>query len=457
MQFVCSKDLVAHAFHLRRRAMTRAMTTVQWSENGTERRAGWRPENGARPPRDIVVVDDDVAADSALRMARGGTAILWRGDFQNARQLVQALDRRLEKAASRKAASRKAAKVAKAARADHATGVARATRDADLGDLFHANRLARSQRAAILGKILVELEADYSISLRRAPDVRDACEHAYGKSAGVDAAGCEAVGAGTGAGSGSGEDDEGSTLVSLPELLGVISAYEWHRKGIEVAALGDRIHPAYGVFAPTRDEYIDLVADAAWPKGVDDPVVFDIGTGTGVLAAILARRGARHVVATDINPRAVRCAKDNVDRLGVADRVRVEQADLWSAGDDERADVVVCNPPWIPGRPTSALEQGIYDPKSDVLHRYLTGLARRLNAGGEGWLILSDLAELLGLRSRDELQQRIADAGLVVVDRIDTAARHSRAADDTDPLHAARSRERTSLWRLRVPDRTVEK
>lgn len=395
------------------------MTTVSWTENGVERRAGWRPENGATPPRDMVVVDDDIAADAALTLARSGTGILWRGDFHNARQLHAALDRRLQKQADKQAAKR----------------ASRTSSDASLTDLFHVTRLARSQRAGILGKILLELEPDYTIRLRRAPDVRAACEHAYGSS---DADGSPVADV-------SGE----SVLVSLPELLGVISAYEWHQTGIEVAALGDRIHPAYGVFAPTRDEYLDLVADAAWPDGVDDPVVMDLGTGTGVLAAILARRGARRVVATDINPRAVRCARDNVDRLGLAEWVVVEQADLWPAS-DEMADVVVCNPPWIPGRPTSALEQGIYDPKSDVLHRYLAGLADRLTPGGEGWLILSDLAELLGLRTREELLRRISEAGLVVVDTIDTAARHSRAADDTDPLHVARSRERTSLWRLRA-------
>lgn len=384
------------------------MTTVSWSDKGTERTAGWRAENGATPPRDIVVIDDDIAADSALRMARSGTGLLWRGDFHNARQLLRALDRRLEKRAARKAS--------------------RAPRDAEPGQLFHANRLVRSQRAAILGKILVELQPDHTIQLRRAPDVRDACGHAYGEPA---------------------ADGEGetTTLVSLPEILGVISAYEWHRRGIEVAALGDRIYPAYGVFAPTRDEYLDLVADAPWPEGVDQPVVFDIGTGTGVLAAMLARRGAREVVATDINPRAVQCAQDNMNRLATAGRVRVERADLWPDS-PQRADVVVCNPPWIPGRPTSALEQGIYDPKSDVLNRFLRELAQHLNPGGEGWLILSDLAEHLGLRTRDELLDRIARAGLIVVGTQETAPRHSRAADAADPLHAARSQERTSLWRL---------
>lgn len=382
------------------------MTTVSWNENGTQRTASWRSENGAPTPRGIVVISDDISADKALRLARSGTSLLWRGDFHNARQLMRALDRRLQKRASR-------------------TPLA-----SDPGEVFLANRKARAQRAAILGTILIPLEHDYTIRLRRAPDARDACTHAYGApiDVGSAAAGVE-------------------TLVSLPEFLGVISAYEWHRTGIEVAVLGARIHPAYGVFAPTRDEYIDLVADAPWPPGVDHPVVWDIGAGTGVLAAVLAQRGAREVVATDINPRAVQCARENVQRLGLADRVHVVEADLWPDG-GQRADVVVCNPPWIPGRPTSALERGIYDPDSDVLGRFLSELPQHLTPQGEGWLILSDLAEHLGLRTRDELLERIASAGLAVIGKNETTPRHPRAADSADALHAARARERTILWRL---------
>jgi methylase of polypeptide subunit release factors len=389
------------------------VTTVSWREKGEDRTAGWRSENGASPPRDIVVIHDDIAADKALRMIRRGTGLLWRGDFHNARQLMRALDRRLQKRASR------------------------APQSSDPGEVFLANRKARAQRAETLGKILIPLEQDYSVRLRRAPDVRNACTHAYGPP------------------THNGNDSTGrETLVSLPELLGVISAYEWHLGGIEVAALGARIHPAYGVFAPTRDEYIDLVADASWPQGVEDPIVWDIGTGTGVLAAVLARRGAREVVASDINPRAVQCARGNVGRLGLTDRVDVVEADLWPYDDDEvvgetrRADVVVCNPPWIPGRPTSALERGIYDPGSDVLNRFLDGLVQHLTPQGEGWLILSDLAEQLGLRTRDELLHRIADAGLTVTGTHETTPRHSRASDTGDPLHAARSKERTILWRV---------
>ena len=83
-----------------------------------------------------------------------------------------------------------------------------------------------------------------------------------------------------------------------------------------------------------------------------------------------------------------------------------------------------------------------------MLRGFLNGLAAHLEAKGEGWLILSDLAEHLGLRTREELLQMIEAAGLKVIDRIDTKPVHPRAADASDPLHHARSAEITSLWRL---------
>ncbi|GAB2631195.1 methyltransferase [Nocardia goodfellowii] len=371
------------------------MPTIRWTENGSARTAPWHSENAAPPPAEVVVVDDRTTAKSAYRLARAGTGLLWRGDFHNARQLMRAMERLFD----------------------------RRRRKAPVGDdpatLFLAHRAERAERADLLGKLLVRLEPDHSLDLRRAPDVRAACAHAYGSAA-------------------------GEMCVSLPELLGVLSAYQWHQKGVEVAALGARVFPDYGVFSPIRGEYIDLVARAPWPTGVAEPRVFDLGTGTGVLAAVLARRGAQ-VVATDINRRAVACARTNSDRLGLADRVRVVEADLWTSG---RADVVLCNPPWIPARPTSDLELGVYDADSGMLHRFLDGLTEHLTPRGEGWLVLSDLAEHLGLRTRAELLARIDNAGLRIVARDDTSPRHPRAADVTDPLHAARSQEVTSLWRL---------
>jgi methylase of polypeptide subunit release factors len=165
------------------------------------------------------------------------------------------------------------------------------------------------------------------------------------------------------------------------------------------------------------------------------------------------------VTATDVNPRAVACARANLDRLGVGERCEVVEADLWPAVSEatrstettdaaDAADIVVFNPPWLPGTPTSELELGIYDASSDALRRFLTELTDHLTDGGEGWLVLSDLAEHLGLRTREQLETWISDGGLQVLGRSDTTPRHPKVLREDDPLHVARSREVTSLWRL---------
>ncbi|MCL2635164.1 MAG: class I SAM-dependent methyltransferase, partial [Betaproteobacteria bacterium] len=206
-----------------------------------------------------------------------------------------------------------------------------------------------------------------------------------------------------------------------------------------------RIHPHYGVFSPVRGEYVDLVAEAPLPA--DGALAFDIGTGSGILAAVLARRGVARVVATDRDARALACARENVERLGLAAQVEVLEADLFPPG---RAALVVCNPPWLPATPSAPIEYAVYDPDSSMLRGFLSGLAAHLAPGGEGWLIISDLAEHLGLRSRQQLLDWIAAAGLVVRGRLETTPRHGKASDRGDPLHAARAAEITSLWRLGI-------
>jgi SAM-dependent methyltransferase len=287
--------------------------------------------------------------------------------------------------------------------------------------VFHLHRQARSQRARTLNALLIPLGDDDTIPLPRAPDARPAIAAAYGP-------------------------PTSASLTSLRALLGVIGAHEWRTKGIELPEAGGRIHPHYGVFAPIRREYVDLVATTPLPPAArGSGVAFDVGTGTGVLAAVLARRGVGRVIATDLDSRALECARENARQLGLADRIDVVEADLFPPG---RAALVVCNPPWIPARPSSPMEGGIYDPESRMLRGFLSGLRDHLEHGGEGWLILSDLAEHLGLRTRAQLLAEFAAAGLRVADRHDVRPRHPRAADATDPLHFARAAEVTSLWRL---------
>ena len=379
---------------------------IHWTDRDQPQQAQWRSESGAPVPRRVVVADDTLAADVAYRMACEGTGLLWQGDFQNARHLLQALMRRVDKK-PRKAAAKASQKLAAATPAE----------------AFHLHRQAQAQRARVLASMLIPLEGDYGIALRRAPDWRQACTEAWGPATGE------------------------RTVATLRELLGLVGAHEWRKKGVEVPALGappnNRIHPHYGVFSPVRGEYVELVAQTSLPQ--DKALAFDIGVGTGVLSAVLVQRGVHRVVATDQDPRALACAHDNLQRLGLLPRVELHQADLFPPG---RAPLVVCNPPWVPARASSPIEQAVYDEGSRMLRGFLAGLAEHLAPGGEGWLILSDFAEHLGLRPRAQLLQWIAEAGLQVLGRHDVKPRHAKASDASDPLHSARVAEVTSLWRL---------
>ena len=347
-----------------------------------------------------MVADDRVTADQAYRLASEGTALLWRSDFQNARQLLSAMARRIDRHPPKQGATPT--------------------------ETFNLYRMAQGQRARTLGRLLIPFDAGHAIPLPRAPDVREACTEAWGEA-------------------------KDRYVASLRELLGAIGAHEWRKNGVEIAALGSRIHPHYGVFSPVRGEYIELLAAAPLPAALSaSNVAFDVGTGTGVLAALLAKRGVARVVATENEAHALACARENIARLKLKSTVELVEANFFPPG---KAALIVCNPPWLPGRAATALEHTVYDPESRMLRGFISGLAAHLVAGGEGWLILSDLAEHLGLRKRDELLAWFEQAGLNVIDRSDVKPRHPKAADEADPLHAARRAEMTSLWRLAARQR----
>jgi methylase of polypeptide subunit release factors len=371
---------------------------IHWQEEGVERSAEWRSENGSPPPKRVVIADDRTKADEAYRLACEGTALLWRGDFQNARQLLQAMARR----------------------ADEKPRTAKKLPVTAL-ESFHLHRQAQSQRSRTLGMLLIPFNTNHSIPLRRAPDAQQACLDVYGE---VDL----------------------PYITSLRGLQGIIGAFEWRKKGVEVPALGSRIHPHYGVFAPIRGEYVTLVANTPLPNSVlRSSTAFDIGTGTGVLSAVLAQRGIKHIIATDQDKRAIECAHENLNRLGYNNQIDVVQADLFPPG---KASLIVCNPPWLPARPSSPLEYAVFDPDSQMLKGFLNGLQAHLETDGEAWLIISDFAEHLGLRSRAELQNHIDIAGLKVIGKTDIKPHHPRVFDTSDPLHTARAAEMTSLWQL---------
>ncbi len=361
----------------------------------------WHSEAGFAVPASLAFADDTLSADAALKQMRAGVGLIWRGDFQNARQLLQALTRRL----------------------DRKKKTAESVNVLPLVERFHRYRMQQAQRARLLGLLLIQIEPDNTVLLRRAPDARQALMQVFAHR-------------------------DAPMLISLRELLGIIGAYEWRRKGVPIANCDFRIHPHYGVFSPSRAEYLTLIMQAPLPANCHR--AFDIGAGTGVLSILLAKKGVAQIVATDLSPRAVECAQENVQRLGLTDCISVLQQPFFPEG---RADLLVCNPPWLPGKVSSSLDAAVYDPDEQMLKGFLQQAVQHLQPGGKVWLIMSDLAELLGLRDAGAMEKRFRENGLAVEATYDTKPTHHRAADSSDPLHEARARETTRLWCL-VPTGT---
>ncbi|PPD56231.1 MAG: methyltransferase [Methylotenera sp.] len=378
---------------------TTATVNVTWQEKGKPQQAVWQSEANAVPPKSIQIADDTTSAKDAYKLICEGTAFLYKGDFQNAKQMLQAITRKFD------------IKPIKPAE--------------NLTQAFHQHRARQIQRANITNKILIELNHG-SCDLKRAPDVKEAVTGALIVNAKIDKVPMKMV-------------------LSLRELLGMVGAHEWRKKGVPVDALPVNIHAHYGVYSPIRGEYLDLINTTSLGNA---KTAFDIGTGTGVIAAILVTRGIKAVIATDNNLRALNCSADNVEKLNLKSYITVEQANLFPSG-HKKADLIVCNPPWLPAKANAPIEHAIYDPNSAMLKSFLNGVKAHLNDDGEAWLILSNLAEHLGLRTPEELQKWIDDAGLAVVEKLDIAPKHAKSSDQSDPLYAARVKEITSLYRLK--------
>jgi release factor glutamine methyltransferase len=127
--------------------------------------------------------------------------------------------------------------------------------------------------------------------------------------------------------------------------------------------------------------------------------VLELGTGCGLLAILAANAGAK-VVATDINPAALECARKNAEAHGATGRVDFRLGDLFSPVAKERFDVVMFNPPYLPVKPEEALggpldlawEAGPDGRK--VIDRFLQELPKHLSQNGRAVFVQSSLADV---------------------------------------------------------------
>ncbi|OJF12819.1 methyltransferase domain-containing protein [Couchioplanes caeruleus] len=148
--------------------------------------------------------------------------------------------------------------------------------------------------------------------------------------------------------------------------------------------------------------------------------VLDVFSGTGAFGIVAALQGA-HTVTVDRSPKAVDCARRNAERNDVARRVDVRLGDFsttrpetYGVRLDETFDLVIANPPLLPGAPRDALSGALFDPELTATATFLAVLPQHLAQDGRCYLLTSDVLERFGMsveRTCDEhgLRAEIVD------------------------------------------------
>ena len=166
-----------------------------------------------------------------------------------------------------------------------------------------------------------------------------------------------------------------------------------HRRLVVETVCGAPIIVLPDVFNPKLFRTGEILVQAlnALPTPPSD--VLDMGAGAGAASVFAARRGAR-VVAVDINPASVRCVRLNALAQGVEDRVETRLGDLFAPVAGERFDLVLFNPPYFDGEPADLYDHAWRS--TDVVPRFLGGLAAVLRPGGAALVVLSSDADERG-------------------------------------------------------------
>jgi release factor glutamine methyltransferase len=163
------------------------------------------------------------------------------------------------------------------------------------------------------------------------------------------------------------------------------------------AFFGDHVFEVCGdVYEPAEDSFLFAENLNLTPNAS----VLDMGTGSGILGILAAAKGAREVVAIDLNPHAVRCTKQNAHTNGVSSKMLFLQGDLFTPlAETAKFDFILFNAPYLPsekGEDTTWLGRAWAGGATgrQVIDRFIAQAPKYLEASGEILLMQSNLANV---------------------------------------------------------------
>ncbi len=234
-------------------------------------------------------------------------------------------------------------------------------------------------------------------------------------------------------------------VLSFPQVQGLNSSWQWYEKGAQMPVLHRRLHPFYGTYLPTRFEHLELFA--GWLKKYrgNQTLAIDVGTGCGVMAFQLSQAHWPRILATDINPNALESVRRELKRKPARAEIKTEEADLLGKG-EEPADLIVFNPPWLPGKTHNTLDLAIYYPE-DLFERFFAAAAKRLAPKGRVIVIFSNLAQTEDSGSGHPVRKELEEGGrFELVQRLE--GKVGASSNKTKRRKRVPSKEIVELWEL---------
>ena len=194
----------------------------------------------------------------------------------------------------------------------------------------------------------------------------------------------------------------------------------------EFYSLDFRVTPDVLIPRPETELLVVKLLDLIKARGKGAPLnVADVGTGSGIIAVTVARHAPTvQVAAMDVSPTAPAIARENAERLGVANRVTFVESDLLSATAAEPTyDFIASNPPYVTTSELEALPRDVreHEPRlaldggesgTAVIERLIPQAAERLRPGGSVLLEISPMLQqrVESLLSADPRLEKVSTA-----------------------------------------------
>jgi SAM-dependent methyltransferase len=238
--------------------------------------------------------------------------------------------------------------------------------------------------------------------------------------------------------------DNGTFFLPFVEVQHLYGAWQTYLDGVHLPVLGHKLRPFFGTYVPARTEHLQLFATwLSQHKGSRDHAI-DVGTGSGVLARMMARSGYQTVHATDSNPNAIESVRRDLVRIPAP--IEPIEADLL--GTLPAADLIVFNPPWMPGTVDDLLASALYYDDVSLFERFFTQAHDRLRPDGRVVVLFSTIAELTHPTAPHPIATELERGRFHLAQRLQRKVK---------PTGNRRTKERVEVWELAkiVPGETA--